>query len=366
MKSIKKAKQALALVHLGRCAYAPSFAALLIALSPPLAAQTSGSVSADDLDVTSARNNSDSQGGVFTAVVENDVFGELKQDRNYTNGLKLAWMTPAGAEPRWARALGDALTPERPGSDVRLEFEIGQTMYTPSDLRRSLPDPNDRPYAGLLYGSLGLIQRDADRSLDQYQLVLGVVGPSSGAGDVQRWFHERIDAVEPRGWNTQIRNRVVAELRYQRTERVRLYEDADRYGIEFSPHYGASLGNLTTSANAGVGIRLGRDLPEDFGPPRIAPSLPGSGYFEPNGRHGWYVFAGLDVRYVAYSLVLDEHSALGFGVERRPWVADAEGGLAFYGQRMRVAYTQVWRTREYETQRDRFSSFGALSVTWRY
>lgn len=136
--------------------------------------------------------------------------------------------------------------------------------------------------------------------------------------------------------------------------------------LEFTPNYGATVGNLVTSANLGLGLRFGENLPEDFGAPRIAPSLPGSGYFVPQGGFGWYIFGGVDGRYVARNLVLDERSTLGAGVDRKPWVVDAQGGLAIYWKRVRIAYTQVWRTREYQQQRDRYSSFGAVSVTWRH
>lgn len=307
-------------------------------------------------------------GGVFTFVIENDVLGELSQDRNYTNGVKLGWMTPKGGEPRWADAMAKALTPIDAASDTRLEFEIGQSMFTPGDLAREIPDPLDRPYAGLAYVSMGLIDRQEGGRLDQYQLVLGIVGPSSRAKEVQRWVHDAIDAREPRGWDTQIRDRFVGELRFQHSRRLRV-GDAGRTrsrGFEWTPHAGVSLGNLTTGANVGIGLRFGRNLPEDFGPPRISPGLPGSGYFEPDGGRGWYLFGGLDLRYVAHSIVLDEPSRTGGSVRRRPWVADAQGGIAFYTRSFRAAYTQVWRTREFETQEDRFSSFGALSLTWRH
>lgn len=306
--------------------------------------------------------------GIFTFVLENDVLGELSQDRNYTNGFKLGWMTPKGAEPTWADRLALALTPIKSDSDTRLEFEIGQSMFTPGEITLEVPDPRDRPYAGLAYVSMGLIDRQEGGRLDQYQLIMGVVGPSSRAKEVQRWVHELIDAREPRGWDTQIRDQFVGELRFQHSRRLALAEhgDAGAYRLEWTPHIGGSLGNLTTSLNGGLGFRYGKHLPEDFGPPRVSPSLPGSGYFEPTATWGWYLFGGLDVRYLAHSIVLDEPSQLGASVERTPWVADVQGGLAFYTRTVRIAYTQVWRTKEFRTQEDSYSSFGALSVTWRY
>lgn len=53
-------------------------------------------------------------------------------------------------------------------------------------------------------------------------------------------------------------------------------------------------------------LRLGQRLPLDYGPPRIQPSLPGSGFFvPPQDRFGWYLFAGVEGRAVARNIFLD-------------------------------------------------------------
>ncbi len=308
--------------------------------------------------------------GLFTAVLENDIFGETKEDRNYTNGLKIAWMSAPETTPSWARSLakaGDRLAGiQNELKDVRIEYELGQSMFTPNDLDRVFPDPRDRPYAGLLYGSFGIIGAREDGSYEQLQLVLGVVGPSSRAKEVQRRFHRLIASNDPKGWDTQIRDQLAAEIRFQRTEPAGRYEPARGFAMDIAPHYGIALGNLNTSANAGFVVRVGQNLPEDFGPPRISPSMPGSGYFKATSSSGWYLFGGLEARYALKSLVLDARSATGAGVTRTPWVADGQYGIAYYRRNFRIAYTQVTRSREFKEQDTRLSSFGALSLTWSY
>lgn len=53
---------------------------------------------------------------------------------------------------------------------------------------------------------------------------------------------------------------------------------------------------------------LGFNLPREYDPMRIAPSLPGSDYFEPTAGLGAYVFAGVNGRAVARNLFLDGNS----------------------------------------------------------
>lgn len=307
----------------------------------------------------------DEQGGVLTFVLENDLFSEAGADKNYTNGIKLSWMSAAGQEPAWARQLADTLPFAPEELDMRIEFEVGQTMFTPEVISTPIPDPNDRPYAGLLYASAGFIVESNRRTLEQTQLVLGVVGPEALAEQAQRSVHRAINGVEPRGWDSQIPTRIAGEVRYQRTQLMWRVDRPGGLDLDLSPHAGFTLGNLTTSANAGLGFRVGNNLPRDFGPPRIAPSLPGSGYFVPTAPLGWYVFGGLDGRYMAYSLVLDERSSLNHKVTREPWVGDFQvGGAVVFGD-VRLAYTHVFRTREFVEQREELSEFGALSITWR-
>ena len=52
-------------------------------------------------------------------------------------------------------------------------------------------------------------------------------------------------------------------------------------------------------------------------------------------------------------------------VGHRPFVAEAQVGLAITYSGVRVSYTQVLRSPEFY-QRDRWQQFGSLNVTFRY
>ena len=98
---------------------------------------------------------------------------------------------------------------------------------------------------------------------------------------------------------------------------VDIWNEVKEFGLlqaELSPHLGFSLGNVATCANAGITLRIGNDLAGDYGVPRIRPSLPGSSFFEPVDGSGWYVFAGIDARAVAYNIFLEGDSPT-YGVD---------------------------------------------------
>lgn len=301
--------------------------------------------------------------GTLSLVFENDLFYDT--DRNYTNGVRAAWLSGPEGTPPWAlrAARWFPLFPD--GGTVRTSYALGQNMYTPEDIALREPPLDDRPYAGWLYGSIGLIA-ETGRRLDQLELTLGVVGPASLAEQTQKLVHDITDSPEPRGWDTQLKNEPGLVLTYQRGWRGFVSRSISGFGFDATPHVGGALGNVFTYANAGVMLRFGQRLPLDYGPPRIQPSLPGSGFFAPQEGFGWYLFAGVEGRAVARNIFLDGNTFRDSrGVEKEPLVGDFQFGIALAWRNMRLGYTHVLRTREFETQNEA-DAFGALSLTVRF
>ena len=303
-------------------------------------------------------------GGILSLNFENDLF--YGNDRNYTNGVRAAWLSGPDDTPDWAvrTAAWFPLFPER--CCVRTEYAVGQNMYTPADISLSNPPPDDRPYAGWLYASIGVIAETDDR-LDQLGLSIGVVGPASFAEQTQKFVHRHVGSPRPQGWDTQLDNEPGIVLTYQRSWR----EFVSRTLItglpyDITPHVGGAFGNVFTYLDAGLMLRVGQNLPLDYGPPRIQPSLPGSGFFLAGDRFGWYLFAGVEGRAVAHNIFLDGNTfSDSRSVDKKPLVGDLQFGLALTWQDVRLSYTHVLRTAEFETQRGG-DDFGALSLSVRF
>ena len=151
-------------------------------------------------------------------------------------------------------------------------------MFAPEDLTKHTPVPSDHPYAGWLYGSVGMVS-DTGRTLDNVMLTLGVVGPLSYAEQTQKFVHEVTNSTRPEGWDHQLKNEPGIILTYERKWRGIVEVAPFGIGADVTPHVGVNLGNINTDASAGATFRLGYDLPADYGPPRIRPSLPGSDFF---------------------------------------------------------------------------------------
>lgn len=302
--------------------------------------------------------------GTLSCVLENDLFYNV--DRHYTNGVRLTWVPTRDAEtPRWAVTLARIVPwfPDR--GDIRHGYAFGQSMFTPRDIALAEPSPRDRPYAGWLYGAIGL-GVETGRQLDLFSITVGMVGPSSLAEQSQKFIHELIATTEPMGWHMQLHDEPGIAAAYQRSWREWVATTWSGAHLDFTPHVGATLGNVFTYANAGLTMRYGRRLPHDYGPPRIQPGQPGSADFAPTADFGWYLFAGLEGRAIARNVFLDGNSFRdSHRVDRIPLVGDLQWGVVLSWRELRLGYTHVYRTREYRGQENR-DNFGAFSVSLKY
>lgn len=301
--------------------------------------------------------------GTLSVLFENDIFHNT--DRDYTNGVAFAWTTPPENSWDWAVGAARHLPFFAQTGEVRTSYELGQNIYTPTDLTRADPDPNDHPYAGYLYLGLGIID-ETQTQLDQAQLDIGVVGPDSLAEETQKLVHRIIHDTSPQGWAYQLRNEPAFVLVDEKSWRA--FESGRLFGFSFDvdPHLGAAAGTVYDYVNAGAMARLGFDLPDDYGPLRIEPSLPGSNFFEPVSGFGWYVFAGLDGRAVGRNIFLDGNTfEASRHVEKLPLVAEGQLGAALTFRRFRLTYTHVFRTKEFHTQ-PHSDQFGAVNLSVRF
>ena len=308
--------------------------------------------------------------------VDNDFF--VHQDEGYTSGLQLQAATPdlppagdgACLDPiaRWLQAqLGSVLALEA-GEQANLVYGLAQTIYTPRDGERRRPDPDDRPYAGVLSVAVGFNVRDGD-TLRTNELVLGVVGPASGARRTQAFFHHVFASEDFNGWSHQLENEPVFMLRHQRAYRQaegRVHFAGAPLAWDAVTSRGAAVGNLRTAAHTGLELRLGRTLPDDFGsnPARSGPEgrPAGDGWRGAAPSFAWHGFLALEGRWVLRDITLDGNTFRGGpSVERRPFVGDAAFGLAMRTGRWRLALSRTFRSREFDGQRSR-PSFGSLTI----
>lgn len=315
-----------------------------------------------------ARANDDH--GVITALIENDSFST--QDRNYTNGVKFAYVRPWGNEDAFTKKIIRMIWSGGVDHKIKLRsaFGIGQSMFTPDDITVSTPIPSQRPYAGWLYGFSGFSAENNEDQLapvlTSVEVELGIVGPSAGAKWVQTNFHKLINGQEPKGWDNQLKDEPGIDVTVERAIRFKGAADESKSGLDLIPDFGVSVGNVHTEAFTGVTLRFGSDLDRTALPMRARPSLSGSGSFTYEAGSpffAWSAFAGLYGRAVARNIFLDgntfRHS---LSVSKKTFVADGQAGVAVRLGPILVSYTYVLRGEEYFGQNGN-SRFGAVNLS---
>lgn len=305
--------------------------------------------------------------GTFTFTLENDLFAST--DRFYTSGFQFSWRAPSSPPPKWLSSIGDRISPLLSGESAwRWGLAFGQNIFTPEDTQRADPDPDDRPYAGWLYGALTVSSTSA-QSYGSLELQLGVVGPSALGEPTQNTVHDIIGVAQAQGWDFQLKDEPGVNLIFSRLWRFNLPVDASEprgLAVGIVPSVVGSLGNVQTYAGAGMTLRAGSNLYADFGPPGIRPTLAGSAYVQPDGRFGWYVFAGLDGRAIARNIFLDGNTFKDSrSVDKKPVVGDASLGAALLLPFGRLSYVHTFRTEEFEGQGS-LAEFGSVSLSLRF
>lgn len=304
--------------------------------------------------------------------VDNDLLGNGGQDQGYTNGALLTLVSPDLEDftrdpclPRLARWLNDRIDgqPGRaPADQKNMVFGIGQALFTPKDRARADVVADDRPYAAIVMARFGYNLRRGHR-LHTTQLQVGVVGPLAFGEEVQDAVHHAIGEDEFAGWDHQLRNELLVGLLHERMAKRPAGAPAAA-GLQWDAigHWGGTLGNASTHANAGGELRIGWRLPDDFGstPLRPAGENTAPGGAARSRRLSGHVFLTGDARWVLRDITLDGNTfASSHRVDKRRFVGEAGYGIVVGYGRWKFALAKYYRSREFRTQADapRFGSF---------
>ncbi|MES2317978.1 MAG: lipid A deacylase LpxR family protein [Pseudomonadota bacterium] len=273
---------------------------------------------------------------------END--SHYNTDRFYTNGVQFSVKRSTDTRGRFAKRVSDVMCGWLGCTGDALltgQANLGQLMYTPRHITWREPQPQDRPWGGLLYYE----QQHAFLSPDQRTLTtlgvqVGVSGRLSLAEPAQKLFHRILERPQPQGWDHQIGG----ALGIMATAEKRSAIDALSAGlwgdvrVHTAGYWRIAAGNIQTYAGVGLAVVAGKNLP------LVSPPPPGIGHKMRTGAARkspaavaclvpWIqctAFAAVEARLVAYNLFLDGRLFRDDpSVERRSVVVDMVAGTRF-------------------------------------
>jgi len=298
---------------------------------------------------------------IVTIQLENDALSLPGTDELYTSGERLGYVSPTGAVPGFISGLGDQMFGE---GTQRLELDLQQVIFTPTNTQVYNPNPQDRPYAGQLSLRLSLIQ-DTTVMRSIAGVAVGVVGPDSLAQSVQNGFHEIIGQTPNKGWGYQLHNEPTLDFLGGRIWREDV-ADLGGVGVQVLPQVTGQLGNTEIYGQAGGIVRFGQGLDSDFGPALIQPQISGTDAYTPTRPFVWYVFGGALGRFVAHDMLIQGNtfqSSRGTGLTHLQ--GDLECGVAAIYRGVRISAVETFETPEFHHSAPDFQ-YGSVAVSVRF
>lgn len=292
---------------------------------------------------------------------DNDTFFET--DRFYTDGIALA-VSHTG--PSWMDPFAEWL----PWGEGRrtVGYAIAQEMFTPENTGLNPPNPDDRPYAGILAFGLTL-HVEKENAYHGLKFVTGVVGPWSLAEEKQDAVHEFMRNDKSQGWNYQLENEPIFNMAYERRHKFHLAGNRDKWSLEAIPLAGGWLGNMLIQGQAGGLLRFGYNMPDDFGPTLAR----GLGHMPPPRRDtqhhsksdwGFSICAGGGANLVLRDITLDGNTFEDSpSVDKEFFVPMASVGVGVSNRRVQASFAYIFWGKEFAGQQD-CSKFGTVSISY--
>lgn len=295
------------------------------------------------------------QDSSFTVYWENDgtfVKPNYRTDRHYTEGLKLVYTHQP--DWKWLRNFAGWNNFGESGKvDTAVGYFFGQNMYTPDHA----DDPSkrigpDRVFAAWLYGGI-FVQRANKDMMEHFELNLGIIGPSALGGEIQTFIHKLVGQDEPNGWDEQLDDELAIDFTWLRRQRANGLPFKHTSNFDSFLEYGFTAGSVHRNANLGLLLRLGPNLPDDFGPGRLEFPRCATGPIGEKQTH-FYFFSRASAKFVQYDRFLT-------GLDTRPVVGQFQLGVLWRYKSFEVSYSQTFLTHEYEEQNGE-DSYGSLNL----
>ncbi len=304
--------------------------------------------------------------------IENDLFIASGEDSYYSDGLRLSFMIDSFDEfnddnsPRWMRQLfGNMSLIHDQGYIRSSSYGIGQVIVTPADISVPAPQPDDLPYAGLLYGFYTL-QGRTDQHAEAVTVLAGIVGPWSLAEDTQKLIHKLTNSQEPQGWDYQLKNEPVVNLTYNYGYLLYSTRWQNQWDMQFLGSGSLYLGNLISGGTLNIVAFLGQQ--DSYNSLNFRSDILLRSNFQAGGTHrsGFYIFGGTGVDTYWHNIFLDGNSFRdGPSVEKEPYVYHRFLGVGYNWLEYEVHLAWFEQNRLFVGQQGDIE-YGSLNFTWRY
>ena len=301
----------------------------------------------------------------FNLYFENDLFSTT--DSQYSSGEKfnLIYHVKNPQSSFYDLLFLDFVEKE---NDVYMSFSLANQIFTPEDLSSTDVIEDDRPYTGWTYAEVAL-HKSSDSHLRSLYLQVGFIGPNSLSEQIQTNIHKMTDSELPMGWNNQLKNELGVNLRYVHKWR---FAPNPFYNIEtaFMPFVEGDLGNVSIMATTGMSMRIGWNIPKDFGVTSLATGgdvgIPINDEYKEMLKKAWSFslnFSGAGSA-VARNITLDGNTfQTSHSVEKKAFVGYIGLGFSLRYKSFMFEYIKNANSKQFELE-DRPHAVGTVVASW--
>lgn len=187
---------------------------------------------------------------ILSISVDNDYFNYRGKgtDRYYTSGTFLSYQYERLHKMKQHLFAKDLQQPVRRFNVISLS----QMLNTPHDIGETGILPNDYPYAGVLFVSMGNLQV-SEKSSTAHNISIGFMGPNALGDQTQTSVHRLIHYTLPQGWDHQINNEWL--LQFNMKHRQLLFQEGNFFKVWGYDELNA--GTIFNNVTAGINVQLG-------------------------------------------------------------------------------------------------------------
>lgn len=267
--------------------------------------------------------NAVSYGAMFSIQFENDF--PFDSDDDYTNGLRL--------EYNWSR----------------YGIFVDQLMYSPDNIRRDYYEPGTHPFCGYLAvgGDVTYDLKIGKRVywLNYGELSTGLIGPSSGAEDVQKGIHKLVGAHDPKGWKYQLHDEwEIQSVVWTGIGWIMLGHE-DGWNMRGDVELGGMMGTVQIAGGVNADVKFGKGCDFD----RRHGEIQVRGDKKPLYLYG---LCGFEGRWWGWNVFLDgNRDGDSVGVDKEIWTCALKTGCGIEYLGVVLDWYLLFGTKEYETQK---------------
>jgi len=289
--------------------------------------------------------------------VDNDAFIS-SNDSHYTNGIFYTFMGDLNSSIDFEFM-----------NDLQTNSAISFThlIFTPEDKNVTTPILDDLPYSGYMELNF-LLYKYTKNYFHEFGINLGMVGPVTKAKEIQSNFHTFTNNAEPKGWDTQLKNKITAGLSYNFAKKTDKRE-LKSLEYDWTNNFRLNVGTFYSGVLLSSTFRFGNNLLDTFATTGnfIGGNESALLNFKKSKTFNWSISFGIFANRVFNYYLIDEALKQGHTLPKIDYISGEQVSYDIFYKNFQYTF----KIKSIYLRNNKFLSraskqWGGVSITWQY